>query len=88
MKAIERSAYCTNCKHRFSVMVPLHKNATEPKEDDYTLCTRCLVVGKFDDALNILPLTPDQLVALFMEKQPVYEALMKMKEYIIKRKQL
>lgn len=74
---VETSGICLGCKALVSVVAGMGHNKRGPKANDYTVCGHCYRIGRFDENMNAVPVSPEQLVALFMEHQQLYEALMK-----------
>jgi hypothetical protein len=66
---------CTSCNYKIDSDVSInHKQ--KPKENDYSVCFNCIVIGRFDKHLNLVPLNLSETVELMKKDKKNWEVLM------------
>lgn len=78
---IMNETVCRSCGHKLDANTTI-KDDTSPKKDDISICVYCGTVSKFDEKLNLVPLTNNELKDIresdpdcYMEMQKILTSL-------------
>jgi hypothetical protein len=68
--------YCTTCKKLQDAHKSLDTDAV-PRPGDLSICLYCATLSKFDEDLNLIPLTPQELEDIKSTDAGAYQVMMK-----------
>jgi hypothetical protein len=69
---------CKKCNYK----VDSHTGDGKPSEGDYSICGNCTSICVYDKDLNLIPLSPEEIVDLYMKEDLLYLNLIKNQRYI------
>lgn len=61
------------------------KGDIAPRPNDFSVCLYCGTLSKFDEELNLIPLTPSELFTLNKENPETFDLLIKTRTVILQR---
>lgn len=75
---------CRSCGHNLSKHTTVNEDpkGAKPSENDLSVCFGCGALSKFDEQLNLVPLTPEELIALDAENPETSDLLIRTRELI------
>lgn len=72
---------CRNCNETLDAHAPMEGNEII-KEGDLSICGYCGAISLFDKELNLVPMTPEELVHLNDESPEAFDQLIKIRSAI------
>jgi len=72
-----KESECKKCGYKINKHTPISDENATPLKGDYAVCYNCISICEFDEDLNLIPLTPEQLVELYISDDLTYLDLVK-----------
>lgn len=75
--------HCKHCQSKLDMHTGAFENNIKPKKNDLSVCARCGHISRFNEDLNLVPLTRKELFDLLENHHDAYMELKKVSEVIL-----